>query len=95
MKPEGPICQSCGMPLARDEHGGGTNADGSRSGEYCSHCFQKGKFTDPSLTAQQMVARVRGKLASMKLPAAQVEKLTASIPDLRRWKAPSGSPRAR
>lgn len=21
-------CQSCGMPLARDEHGGGTEADG-------------------------------------------------------------------
>ena len=24
-------CQSCGMPLRRDEKGGGTNADGSKS----------------------------------------------------------------
>ncbi len=23
-------CQSCGMPLSRDEKGGGTNADGSK-----------------------------------------------------------------
>ncbi|MEZ5145910.1 MAG: zinc ribbon domain-containing protein [Bacteroidales bacterium] len=24
-------CQSCGMPLKRDEKGGGTNADGSKT----------------------------------------------------------------
>jgi len=29
-------CQSCGMPLKRDEKGGGTNADGSKSVMYCS-----------------------------------------------------------
>lgn len=29
-------CQSCGMPMARDEHGGGTEADGSKSMMYCS-----------------------------------------------------------
>jgi len=25
------FCQSCGMPLKKDELGGGTNADGSKS----------------------------------------------------------------
>lgn len=25
-------CQSCGMPLKKDEKGGGTNTDGSKSG---------------------------------------------------------------
>ena len=39
-KPKGPFCQSCGMPLSRDSLGGGTNADGSSSTEYCSHCFR-------------------------------------------------------
>ncbi len=29
-------CQSCGMPLKRDEKGGGTNADKSISKKYCS-----------------------------------------------------------
>lgn len=28
-------CQSCGMPLKKDEKGGGTNADGSKSEMYC------------------------------------------------------------
>jgi hypothetical protein len=74
------------MPLARDERGGGTNADGSRSAEYCSHCFDRGRFTQPNLTAEEMVARVRGKLASMKLPPAQVERLAGAIPNLGRWK---------
>ncbi len=37
-------CQSCGMPLKRDEKGGGTNADGSKSSMYCSYCFDKGEF---------------------------------------------------
>ncbi len=40
-------CQSCGMPLKRDEQGGGTNAEGSRSTVYCSHCYQRGQFVSP------------------------------------------------
>ena len=32
--PPGPFCQSCAMPLQRPEDLG-TNADGSRSEEYC------------------------------------------------------------
>jgi len=40
-------CQSCGMPMSRDEKGGGTNADGSKSAMYCSHCYAGGKFTLP------------------------------------------------
>jgi hypothetical protein len=47
------------MPLSKDEKGGATEADGRVSSEYCSHCYVLGKFTDPSLTADQMVERVR------------------------------------
>ena len=32
-------CQSCGMPLKSDPGGGGTNADGTHSDEYCSYCY--------------------------------------------------------
>ncbi len=32
------------MPLKRDEKGGGTNADGSKSEMYCSYCYEKGAF---------------------------------------------------
>lgn len=83
--PEGPFCQSCGMPLSRDEHGGGTEADGSHSGEYCSHCYQAGEFTMPDLTAEQMMSRVRTRLQKLNLPASAVASLVGQIPRLRRW----------
>ena len=85
MKPDGPRCQSCGMPLARDERGGGTEADGSKSTEYCSHCYQKGAFTDPQMTAERMVENVKARLLQMKLPPNLVTNLTSEIPTLRRW----------
>ncbi len=39
------MCQSCGMPLSKDPKGGGTNIDGSNNRDYCSYCYQSGKFT--------------------------------------------------
>lgn len=84
-KPDGPRCQSCGMPLARDEKGGGTEADGNKSTEYCSHCYQKGAFTDPQMTAERMVENVKARLQQLKLPPSVVTNLTSAIPTLRRW----------
>ena len=87
MKTGDASCQSCGMPLSRDEQGGGTNADGTRSAEYCSHCFRQGKFTEPNLTATEMVAKVQALLSSRNMPPAVVQKLAGTIPSLRRWTA--------
>ncbi len=89
-KPKGPICQSCGMPLGRDPQGGGTNADGSRSTEYCSHCFQKGAFTEPSLTATEMSAKVEGKLRQMHFPGFLARRFARGTPTLRRWQGGPG-----
>ena len=86
MKPEGPFCQSCGMPLSRDAQGGGTNADGSRTTEYCSHCFRDGAFTHPGITVEQMVTNVQNRLRSLNMPPAMVESATGMIPSLKRWK---------
>lgn len=38
------ICQSCGM-IIDDTEDYGTESDGSKSEEYCIHCYKKGKFT--------------------------------------------------
>ncbi len=89
-KPEGPFCQSCGMPLSRDEQGGGTEADGSRSAEYCSHCYLNGEFTDPSLTVEQMMARVKGMLLEMQMPEPVAASFASQIPDLKRWRRWAG-----
>lgn len=46
-------CQSCGMPLSSEFYG--TNVDGSESHDYCRFCFEKGAFTEPTLTLQEMI----------------------------------------
>lgn len=82
----GPKCQSCGMPLSRDEHGGGSEADGSRSAEYCSRCYAGGRLLDEQVTCAEMQARVLGKLREMKVPGFLANRFAARIPYLRRWK---------
>ena len=79
-------CQSCGMPLKRDTKGGGTNADGSKSTTFCSHCFESGRFTMPDLSASQMQELVRGKLKQMGFPGFVAGMFTRRIPKLGRWK---------
>ena len=78
------------MPLKRDEQGGGTNADGSKSSAYCSHCFQRGEFVLAHLTAEEMQARVREKLNEMGFPRFVAGLFTRRIPKLERWRAQAG-----
>ncbi len=80
------ICQSCGMPLKKDVPEGGTNADGSKSLLYCSHCYQSGQFTRPDITAQQMKSLATEKLVEMKFPGFIAKLFTMNIPKLDRWK---------
>jgi len=82
-------CQSCGMPLKKDAKGGGTNADGTTSAMYCSHCYENGKFLQPDITAQQMQEFVVGKLKEMKFPGFLAKFFTKGIPKLERWRTQS------
>ena len=79
-------CQSCGMPLKRDPKGGGTNADGTKSATYCSHCYEGGKFTWPNVTVGEMQAFVKNKLKEMGFPGFLAGMFTKGIPKLERWK---------
>ena len=56
------------MPLARDEQGGGTERDGTRSTRYRSHCYDAGTFTLPDLTVEQMRSAAQ-KLREFHFPA--------------------------
>ena len=78
-------CQSCGMPLKRDPHGGGTEADGSHSPRYCSHCYQDGRFVLPDIKVDEMQARARAKMADMGVPNFIGGFFTRGIPKLGRW----------
>jgi len=79
-------CQSCGMPLKRDESGGGTNADGSKSAMYCSKCYEAGKFKQPEMSVTQMQELVKGKMKEMGFPGFLAGFFTKGIPKLERWK---------
>jgi len=78
-------CQSCGMPLSRDERGGGTNADGTRSSVYCSHCYANGQFTLPDIDVAQMQSIVREKLREFGFPAPLGWFFARKVPKLARW----------
>jgi hypothetical protein len=80
-------CQSCGMPMSRDEKGGGTNADGTKSSMYCSHCYVSGRFTLPDITVEQMQDMVRAKLKEFGIPGPLGWFFTRKVPTLARWKA--------
>ena len=80
-------CQSCGMPLKRDPMGGGTNADGTKSTVYCSHCFRDGSFTMPDITVSQMQDLVKGKLREFGFPGFVAGFFTRKVPRLERWKS--------
>lgn len=52
------FCQSCAMPLMpKGQDLRGNNADGSKSDTYCYMCYVNGRFTEPDITFEQMVAK--------------------------------------
>ena len=51
---DGKFCQSCGMPMCEGEDVYGTNADGSKSEDYCSYCYADGAFTS-ECTMDEMI----------------------------------------
>lgn len=75
------------MPLSKDEAGGGTEADGSKSTEYCSHCYQKGTFTEPTITLEQMQEKVTGKMKNMHVPNFLAKYFTKDMDQLKRWQS--------
>ena len=86
MKPEGPCCQSCAMPLEKHEHYG-TDANGTKVDKYCHFCLQNGKFTDPNVTMQEMINKVSSMLAqhSDMTETQAKEMMSELIPKLDRW----------
>ena len=79
-------CQSCGMPMQKDPGQGGTNADGTKSDEYCSYCYVNGSFMQPDMTAAEMQTFCIEKLREMGYPRPVAWLFTRGIPRLKRWR---------
>lgn len=81
------FCQSCGFPLKKDKQGGGTNADGSISTEYCSMCYKDGKFLNPPEidTAKKFQQYCIEQMKADGMNGIMAWLLTRGIPRLKRW----------
>lgn len=75
------------MPMGAPEDFG-TEADGSASEDYCTHCYQNGAFTWPDATLERMVDFCAGIMAkSMDITVDEAKaKLSESMPKLKRWR---------
>lgn len=87
-------CQSCGMVLEQVSDKG-TERDGSKSEEYCAHCYQHGEFTH-DITVEEMIEANLKDLdewnKSVGLQLTEQEARTALLnylPSLKRWKEKS------
>ena len=79
------ICQSCAMPLERDEDLA-TNADGSKNQEYCCHCFKEGVFIDSDISMDRFIEKVSEIMKGMQMPDDVIIQTQAMIPTLKRWR---------
>jgi len=74
------------MPLKADPIGGGTNADGTRSQEYCSYCYVGGQFVNPSMTIEEMRVLVTEKLQDKGFPRLIAKIFAGGLNRLKRWR---------
>lgn len=84
---QGPLCQSCGMPLRKPEDFG-TARNGTPVNEYCHYCYMKGEFTNPKMTLSEMADFCAAVLARQGMPEAKARALMANtLPGLKRWRS--------
>ena len=85
------FCQSCGMPLTRDEDCG-TNADGSINYDYCKYCYNGGKFLQDFTMDEmiehcaQFVDEVNKQLPKPMTRDEYKQMMQGFFPMLKRWK---------
>ena len=91
MGPKGPFCQSCAMPMDKPELFG-TEANGNPSTNYCTYCYQKGVFTEPGITMEQMIDKCVKHMVEQKImPEDKARALmTKYLPQMKRWKTKNG-----
>ena len=81
-------CQSCAMPMGDSDELYGTEADGSKNGDYCKYCYDQGKFT-AECTMDEMIEfcvphMVSGSPGMSEDDARKMMK--GFFPSLKRWK---------
>ena len=78
------VCQSCAMPLKTAENFG-TEADGAPSNDYCTHCYQGGKFVYDSTLEQAVQANIPWWKQEGDTDEDAKNRIMAVFPNLKRW----------
>lgn len=80
-------CQSCGMTL-EDRRYWGTDKGNTRIATYCITCYRDGRFTEPSLTVEQMSWRIHRLLVGQAGVSAYeaTSLIDGFLPKLKRWR---------
>lgn len=83
------FCQSCGMPMGDTDALYGTEADGGKSAEYCSYCYDKGAFTFDGTMEEMIDLCVPPMVESNPgMGAEQARRMMEQfLPALKRWRA--------
>lgn len=86
-QPNGPFCQSCGMPMQRPEDHG-TDAAGQQAEEYCHYCFVNGALVNPDMTMPQMLETCVSMMSQRGIMSAADARalMTRTLPQLKRWR---------
>lgn len=80
-----PVCQSCGMPLNKEENRG-TNLDRTTTEEFCKFCFLNGEFTNPNLTIEEQIQKCIEISKKLWMPEDKAREIALNtIPKLKRW----------
>lgn len=81
-------CQSCGMPLHTKQAGDcrALEADGTRSENWCTLCYQDGAFINPDCTLDEMLAIVDKALRENGSNRVFRWMAAKQVPTLERWK---------
>ena len=81
------ICQSCGMPMKKEEDFG-TEENGESSEGYCCFCFRNGEFTDKGVTLNEKIEKlVKIGVEQLGMTEKQARTLAETqLPTLKRWK---------
>ena len=78
------ICQSCSMPLEKDDDFG-TTQSGAKSEDYCVHCYKDGAFAQDITLAQAIAQCVEyADMAGVTKEEAKAY-AQAVFPTLKRW----------
>ena len=81
---ENKICQSCGMPLAKEDLG--TNKDGSLNNDYCKYCYTNGEFID-KVTMEEYIDMCSNYYDQAGMTYKEMhDYCTKLFPTLKRWK---------